>query len=194
MNNNNLVELSTEQVNSDDFRKTIIEWDFETKSMVDRVLNSNDWKKISDSKIDNAQENKSNPDVIYYNPWYEYTPEEIEVIDEVMKYVNKVDNIISMWQKFSNSIDYNKFVLSYWKLSYRVKKHFEEIYHDLRVRYLVEKIDSNLKVKNNPRHSLLHYIRELIEIDPLFDYNFFYSRYENASNDLAIVFDRLTKE
>ena len=201
--NNKITRLSPDQVNSDEFQQTIIEWSFEIKSgqasndtkwEVDDIINSRESDDLSEQKLSNDIDKKTNPDVIYYNPWYEYTPEEIEEIDQVMRYVNKVDNIISMWEKFSNSIDYNKFVLSYWKMTYRVKKHFEEIYHDLRVRYLVEKIDNNLKVKNNPKHSLVHYIRELIDIDPLFDYTYFYNKYEHAEESLAIVFDRLTKE
>ncbi len=201
--NNKITRLAPDQVNSEEFQQTIVEWSFEIKSekasndtkwWVDDIINSRESDDLSEQKLSNDIDEKSNPDVIYYNPWYEYTPEEIEEIDQVMRYVNKVDNIISMWEKFSNSIDYNKFVLSYWKMTYRVKKHFEEIYHDLRVRYLVEKIDNNLKVKNNPKHSLVHYIRELIDIDPLFDYTYFYNKYEHAEESLAIVFDRLTKE
>lgn len=202
-NNNKFTRLTPNQVNSDDFQKSIVEWSFEikaeeasndTKWWVDYIINSRESSYLSEQKEANNIDEKKSPDVIYYNPWYEYTPEEIEEIDQVMRYVNKVDNIISMWEKFSNSIDYNKFVLSYWKMTYRVKKHFEEIYHDLRIRYLVEKIDNNLKIKNNPKHSLTHYIRELIDIDPLFDYSYFYDKYENASDDLAIVFDRLAEE
>ncbi len=195
MNNkiDNFSKLNPEEIESPEFQSKVIEWTYEIKDNVDDVLNTSETQ-ISSNKIDNEIEEKDIPSPIFYVPWLDYSEEEIKNIDEVMGYVNRVDRIISQWKSFSNSIDYNLFVLWYEKLSTREKLYFKEIYIDLRVKYLVEKIDKNLKTKNNPKLSLSHYVRELIEIDPLFNYEFFYDRYENAADDLAVVFDKLAKE
>ena len=192
-NPENFSKLTPEEVNTQEFQSKVIDWTYEYKDHVDDILNNQE-DEMSSSKIDNKLEEKDSQDPIYYVPGLEYSESEIKNIDEVMWYVNRVDRIISEWHSFSNTIDYNLFVLWYDKLSWREKLYFKEIYHDLRVRYLLEKIDKNLKVKNNPKEALSHYVREMQILEPEFDYWFFYSRYENAKNDLEIVFDKLSKE
>lgn len=70
----------------------------------------------------------------------EYTDEEKSKIDELMKYVYSVDDIIALWQNFANTLEYALFVTGYNNLSEREQVHFKEIYIDLRIKYLNQKI------------------------------------------------------
>ena len=70
----------------------------------------------------------------------EYTDEEKAKIDDFMQYVHWVDDIIESWQNFANSLEYGLFVTGYNNLSEREQVHFKEIYRDLRIKYLNQKI------------------------------------------------------
>lgn len=70
----------------------------------------------------------------------EYTDEEKAKIDELMQYVYSVDEVIASWQNFANTLEYGLFVTGYNNLSEREQVHFKEIYIDLRIKYLNQKI------------------------------------------------------
>lgn len=70
----------------------------------------------------------------------EYTDEEKAKIDDFMQYVHWVDDIIESWQNFANSLEYGLFVTGYDSLPPRLQLHFREIYRDLRIKYLNQKI------------------------------------------------------
>lgn len=70
-----------------------------------------------------------------------YTDEEKAKIDDFMQYVYWVDDIIASWQNFANSLEYWLFVTGYDSLSPRLQLHFREIYIELRIKYLNQKID-----------------------------------------------------
>ncbi len=72
----------------------------------------------------------------------EYTDEEKAKIDDFMQYVHWVDDIIESWQNFANSLEYGLFVTGYNNLSEREQVHFKEIYRDLRIKYLNQKINN----------------------------------------------------
>jgi len=74
------------------------------------------------------------------NQIIEYTDEEKAKIDDFMQYVHWVDDIIESWQNFANSLEYGLFVTGYDNLPPRVQSHFREIYIDLRIKYLNQKI------------------------------------------------------
>lgn len=74
------------------------------------------------------------------NQIIEYTDEEKAKIDDFMQYVHWVDDIIESWQNFANSLEYGLFVTGYDSLPPRLQLHFREIYRDLRIKYLNQKI------------------------------------------------------
>lgn len=74
------------------------------------------------------------------NQIIEYTDEEKAKIDDFMQYVHWVDDIIASWQNFANSLEYGLFVTGYDSLPPRLQLHFREIYRDLRIKYLNQKI------------------------------------------------------
>lgn len=70
----------------------------------------------------------------------DYTDEEKEIIDNLMEYVYKIDDLINDWKSFANSIPYSFFVIWYNQANERIKLHFQDIYNDLRIKYLQAKI------------------------------------------------------
>ena len=110
----------------------------------------------------------------------DYTDKEKEKIDDFMQHVHRVDDLIKAWQWFANSVQYNLFVEGYNQLSPRIKKHFEEIFREFRLKYLIEKISKNLVNFRWPRYSLTQYFDELQKDFPLFDIQYFYETFPQS--------------
>lgn len=70
----------------------------------------------------------------------DYTDEEKTRIDDFMQYVHWVDDVITSWENFANSLEYGLFVTGYNNLTTREQLHFREIFIDLRIKYLNQKI------------------------------------------------------
>lgn len=141
-----------------------------------------------ESKILHPSEQETWSDLLHWDvSWYsslnsekveqilDYNDQEILKIDEIMIYVWELDDMIKSWKKISNSMQYNFFVIWYNLLSDREKIHFSEIYNDLRIKYLEEKIRNNL-VGNNYKFNidLNNYFNELFTLLPRYDLSVFY--------------------
>ncbi len=120
----------------------------------------------------------------------DYTPEEKLEIDSFMKNVHEIDDLIANWKPFANSLEYGMFVWWYSELSPRVQKHFDEIYYDLRLKYLVEKISKNLVNIGWPINALSNYFTELQKNYPNFDLKIFYTTFPNSKN----LLDKILKK
>jgi hypothetical protein len=110
-----------------------------------------------------------------------YTEKEKEKIDDFMQHVYRVDDLIKAWQWFANSVQYNLFVVGYNQLSPRIKIHFEEIFKEFRLKYLMEKISKNLVNYRWPKYSLTQYFAELQKDFPNFDIQYFYENFPQSS-------------
>ncbi|MDD3794252.1 MAG: hypothetical protein PHI37_05540 [Candidatus Gracilibacteria bacterium] len=98
----------------------------------------------------------------------DYTDEEKEIIDNLMEYVYKIDDLINDGKSFANSIPYSFFVIGYNQANERIKLHFQDIYNDLRIKYLQAKI-KNIEEsgKGGSEKSLKLYNDELAQINDL---------------------------
>jgi len=136
--------------------------------MTEKIIET-DW---SDNKLitdpsNKVLESQQDTTIWYVKSIIDYTPEEVLKIDELMKFVNIIDDLIKTWKSFANSLEYNLFYLWYNQLSDREKVHFKDIYKDLRIKYLEAKIEA---IENGPdpdsalsKATKEDYIYELIE-------------------------------
>ncbi len=109
--------------------------------MVKEILDSNQEKNIwNNTWLSHDVSSEIDPVKSIVEQIVDYTDEEKSRIDDLMQYVHWVDEVITSWENFANSLEYGLFVTGYNNLSEREQLHFKEIFRDLRIKYLNQKI------------------------------------------------------